>query len=326
MPGTDGRRRRRRRGASASPREIGFPVMVKAAAGGGGKGMRIVADASELARAVRAGAGRGRGGVRQRRRLRREVHRARRATSRSRSSATARQRRPPRRARLLDPAAPPEADRGGAVAGARRRSCARADGRGRRARPRAPSATTAPAPSSSCSTQDGGVLLHGDEHPHPGRAPGHRDGHRRRPRQASRSASPPASRCRVTQDDVELPRPRHRVPHQRRGPGARLRAVARARSTDCHPPGGPGVRVDSHVYAGLHGAAALRLAAGEADRLGRDREEAMPQDGAGAARDCASTESHDGHRSTSCCSSTRASAPGGSTPATCTTCWATDTT
>ena len=64
----------------------------------------------------------------------------------------ARQRRPPLRARLLDPAPPPEGDRGDAVAGAGRRA-ARADGRGRGARGARRSATSAPAPSSSCSTR-----------------------------------------------------------------------------------------------------------------------------------------------------------------------------
>ena len=39
------------------------------------------------------------------------------------------------------------------------------------------------------------VLLHRDEHAHPGRAPGDRDGHRHRPRARRSSASPPASSC-----------------------------------------------------------------------------------------------------------------------------------
>ena len=62
-----------------------------------------------------------------------------------------RQPRAPGRARVLDPAPPPEADRGVAVAGRRRRD-ARGDGRrGARARP-APSATSRRARSSSSST------------------------------------------------------------------------------------------------------------------------------------------------------------------------------
>ena len=51
----------------------------------------------------------------------------------------------------------------------------------RRCRSSASSATSAPAPSSSCSRRHGAVLLPGDEHPTPGRAPGHRGGHRPRP-------------------------------------------------------------------------------------------------------------------------------------------------
>ena len=66
----------------------------------------------------------------------------------------ARQRAHARRARVLDPAAPPEADRGVAVAGARRRA-ARGDGGGRRARLPARSATATPARSSSCSARTG---------------------------------------------------------------------------------------------------------------------------------------------------------------------------
>ena len=35
-----------------------------------------------------------------------------------------------------------------------------------------------------------------------------------------------------------------------------------------HAPGGPGIRMDSHLFTGLRGAAVLRLAARQADRLG----------------------------------------------------------
>ena len=66
----------------------------------------------------------------------------------------ARQRRPPRRARVQPAAPPPEGHRGGAVAAARRADAARAIGRGRRAMPRAASATSAPARSSSSSSAD----------------------------------------------------------------------------------------------------------------------------------------------------------------------------
>ena len=60
------------------------------------------------------------------------------------------------------------------------------------------------------------VLLHRDEHPPAGRAPRDRGDQRHRSGAASRSASPRACRCRFTQDEIALERPRHRVPDQRR--------------------------------------------------------------------------------------------------------------
>ena len=137
-----------------SPREIGYPVMIKAAAGGGGKGMRIAHGDAEVARGLRA-----RALARRARRfgddrvfLEKFIVRA--APHRDPGAGRpARQRRPSRRARMLDPAPPPEGDRGGAVA-VPRRGDAPGDGRagGRaRARRRLP---LAPAPSSSSSSQD----------------------------------------------------------------------------------------------------------------------------------------------------------------------------
>ena len=137
--------------AEVVARDIGLPVMIKASAGGGGKGIRIAREASRAGRRRPPGAGGGRGGVRQRRRVRGEVHR--RAAPHRDPGARRRQgaRRAPRRARLQHPAAPPEAHRGGAVAGREPRSCG-----GRWARPPSPPpsppSTRAPAPSSSCST------------------------------------------------------------------------------------------------------------------------------------------------------------------------------
>ena len=61
----------------------------------------------------------------------------------------ARQRHPPGRARLLDPAPPPEADRGGARARTSTRRCARGSA-GSRRRPRARSTTAAPERSRGC--------------------------------------------------------------------------------------------------------------------------------------------------------------------------------
>ena len=133
---------------------------------------------------------------------------------------------PPRRARLLDPAPPPEAHRGvaGAAVGRRRRPARahrpdrRRRGRGgrlpRRGHGRGPARRRR-------------VLLPGDEHPRPGRALRDRDDDRRRhrqgghPRRRRRAAVARPGRRRAA-------RPRDRVPHQRRGRGAALRARAGA--------------------------------------------------------------------------------------------------
>ena len=65
-------------------------------------------------------------------------------------------------------------------------------------------------------------------------------------------------------------RPRDRVPHQRRGPGARVHAVARAAAP--LPAAARPRRARRHArLRGLHGAADLRLARGQADRLRRRR-------------------------------------------------------
>ena len=91
-----------------------------------------------------------------------------------------RARRPPRRARLLRPAPPPEDPRGGAHARARprRRGTTSAPGRsGRSWRP----ATRTSGRSSSSSTRRQ-LLLHRDQLPDPGRASRDRDAHRDRPR------------------------------------------------------------------------------------------------------------------------------------------------
>ena len=89
-----------------------------------------------------------------------------------------RQPRPPRRARLLDPAPPPEGDRGSAVAGDHRRG-PREDGRGRgrrRARGQLRRRRHVRVPARSSERR---LLLPRDEHAAPGRAPGDRDDLRR---------------------------------------------------------------------------------------------------------------------------------------------------
>ena len=100
--------------------EIGYPVMIKASAGGGGKGMRIamiepeVADGFERARSeAKISFGDDRVFV--------EKFIVDPAPHRNPGARRqARQRDLPRRARVLDPAPPPEGDRGSALAAARR--------------------------------------------------------------------------------------------------------------------------------------------------------------------------------------------------------------
>ena len=142
-------------------------------------------------------------------------------------------------------------------------SCSAGDARGpapgRPRRGRRRELRRARAPSSSSSTRDGQLLLHRDEHAHPGRAPGDRDGHRHRPRpradphRRGRAARLPAGRRAVQ-------RPRHRVPGQRRGPGDlraqrrarhRLGAAGRPRRARRQPPDGAGYAVPPY-YDSLH--------------------------------------------------------------------------
>ena len=99
--------------------EIGYPVLLKAAAGGGGRGMRLVTDPADIEDAYGVASAEaltsfGDGGMY----LERAVVGARHVEMQVLADEQRRAR--PRRARLLRPAPAPEADRGGAVAGARR--------------------------------------------------------------------------------------------------------------------------------------------------------------------------------------------------------------
>ena len=92
------------------------------------------------------------------------------------------------------------------------------------------------------------LLLHRDQLPDPGRAPGHRDGHRRRPH---RRADPDRGR------GAAQPAPGG---DRFRGHAIEFRINAEDPGDNFSPqtgeietlnlPGGPGVRVDTHLYAG----------------------------------------------------------------------------
>ena len=163
--------------------EIGYPLIIKARAGGGGKGWRSSGSPDEAERASRRRRGRGRSTSPTRGSTSSASSRTR-GTSRCRSSRTRHgnvihlgerdctiQRR---HQKLVEETPSPAVDE--ALPGADR-----PDRRRRRAAAGYRSAGTV----EGLLTARGRVLLHGDEHPDPGRA--HRDGarHRSRPRSAS---------------------------------------------------------------------------------------------------------------------------------------------
>ncbi len=135
----------------ALPQRSGYPVMIKAAMGGGGKGMRLVRAPGELAGALRAARSEAGARLRRRRRLHRALHRGAAPHRDPGARRRARQRGASRRARVLDPAPPPEADRGEPVV-LRDPGAAPQDGRGRLPGGRGRRATSMPARSSSWST------------------------------------------------------------------------------------------------------------------------------------------------------------------------------
>ena len=172
-----------------------------------------------------------------------------------------------RRARLLDAASSSEGDRGSAGAGhsapsrgPHRRSLRRGlsqDRLSRRGHLRVP-------------VREQRVLLHRDEHAHPGRASGHRTDHRHRPRAGADSISRPASELRVRQKDIVLKRPCDRMPDQRRGP-VQVHAVARPHHRVASrrvAPASAWIRM--RIYRVLR-SAELRLDDRQGDRLWRRR-------------------------------------------------------
>ena len=263
---------RRRRSTSGRPDrpaarrggEIGFPVLVKAAFGGGGRGMRVVREPGELADAVasarrEAAAAFGDGTVF----LERYVDAPRHIEVQifgdthgnvihlfERECSIQR-----RYQKIIEEAPSPAVDDAlRARAGARPRS--------RRARP---SATSAPARSSSCSTRAGRVLLPRGQHPAAGRAPGHRAGHRPRPGRAAargrrgRAARPTRSAlATLTGHAIEA-----RLYAEDVAAGF-LPATGTCTRSTSRP--GPAVRVDAGFADGSPGQHVLRRDAGQGHR------------------------------------------------------------
>ena len=275
----DGARARRHGARStealATAAELGYPVMVKAAAGGGGRGIRVARSADELAacssprRRARRSAAFG-----DRLPLPREAPRGRAPRRGAGARRPPRQRRPPLRARVLAAAPAPEAARGGALAGARpdARACDRRRGGAAGARGRVHERGDARVPARPRRR----LLLHRDEHAHPGRAPRHGDGHRRRPRQGAAARRRRRAARRLVQEDVAL----------RGAARSSSGSTPRIRSDDFLPspgeitalelPGGPGVRVDTAVFAGyrippFYDSLVAKLIVWGRDRDGGDR-------------------------------------------------------
>ena len=148
-PGLDRALARRRGRAKKAAKEIGYPIACKAAGGGGGKGFRVAMSEDELDEAFEGAAREGEKFFSDDTRLPRALPRRPAPRRGPGAGRLARERDPPRRARLLDPAPPPEADRGGARRRTSTTRCASGSARSPPTRPR-PSTTAAPARSRAC--------------------------------------------------------------------------------------------------------------------------------------------------------------------------------
>ncbi len=245
-------------------REIGFPVIIKAAAGGGGKGMRVAKDADDFARSFQLARSEalsafGNGDVYVEKYLARPrhiefqimgdkhgnmIHLGERDCSVQR-----------RHQKLIEEAPSP------IMTPELRERMGEAAVRGAKAIDYVGAGTI------EMLLQRGRVvLLHGDEHPHSGRASGDGNAYRHR---SGEGADP----CRgggeaVRQGAAAVARARDRVPRQCGGSGAKFSAVAREdRSV---PSAGRSRRAPGHArLRRLYGPTVLRFVDRQADRAGQ---------------------------------------------------------
>ena len=228
-------------------REIGYPVIIKASGGGGGRGMRVVHAEAALLNAIsitqaEARAAFGNEQVYMEKFLEKPrhiefqvladehgnvIHLGERDCSMQR-----------RHQKVVEEApAPGISARQRRLMGERVRGCVPGGGLSQRRHARVP-------------VPGQRVLLHRDEHAHPGGASGHGAHHRHRSREGAASRSRPASgcpTCRATSRSAGTP---SSAASMRRMP--RRSCLRRGPIRLWHAPGGPGVRVDSHIYSGYN--------------------------------------------------------------------------
>ena len=229
-------------------RDIGYPVIIKASGGGGGRGMRVVHTEGALLSSIAVTQVGSAGRLRQRPGLHGEIPRAAAPHRVPGARRQPRQRDQPGRARLLDAAPPPEGHRGGA--GARASPPKQRQQMGERCVEACRAVGYRSAGTLEFLYQDGEFYFIEMntriqvEHPVTELVTGIdlvkaqlTDRRRRRSCPSSRSdieIRGHAIECRINAED-----PRTFMP----SPGPiRL----------WHPPGGPGIRVDSHVYSGYN--------------------------------------------------------------------------
>ena len=193
------------------------------------------------------GQGRSRGRVQGRQRLHREVPRSPAPRRSPTARRSARQRHPPLRARLLAPAPPPEARRGIAFSEPARQGARRKCARPRCGWRRQAGYFSAGTCEFLVDQKNNYYFIEVNariqvEHPVTELVTGV-DLIREQIRVAA------GEKLRYTQKDIVQRGARHRGPHQRRGYGQRL-PPSPGTVTTWRPPGGPGVRLDSHVVTG----------------------------------------------------------------------------